>query len=245
LEKEIALMADLKGTSITWLGHATVLITTPKGTTILIDPFIEHNPKFPKGYKLPARIDLLLLSHAHMDHIADAVRVAQQHGTQTFGMVEMIGWLNSKGLDSGKSMGMNIGGSHEHADVTFTMTEARHSSSADDGGKIVYCGEPTGFVIAIDGGPVLYHAGDTGVFSDMELIRELHHPTLAMLPIGDHYTMGPKAAAMAAKLLGTKSVLPIHFGTFPALTGTPADLEKELAGTGIEVLHTEPGKKVE
>jgi L-ascorbate metabolism protein UlaG (beta-lactamase superfamily) len=240
--KEKPQMADLKGTSITWLGHATVLITTPKGTTILIDPFIEHNPKFPKGYKLPEQIDLLLLTHGHMDHIADAVPVAKKHGAQTFGMVELIGWLDSKGLDSEKSTGMNIGGSHTHADVTFTMTEARHSSSAEDGGKIVYCGDPAGYVISIDGGAVLYHAGDTAVFSDMQLIRELHHPTLAMLPIGDHYTMGPKAGAMAAKFVGAKAVLPIHWGTFPALTGTPAALEKELHGSGIEVIHTEPGK---
>ncbi|HTV16650.1 MAG TPA: metal-dependent hydrolase [Acidobacteriaceae bacterium] len=238
-------MADLHGTSITWLGHATVLITTPKGTTILVDPFLEHNPKFPKGYKLPEEIDLLLLTHGHMDHIADAVPVAKKHGPHTFGMVELIGYLESKGLDPGKAVGMNIGGSHTHADVRFTMTEARHSSSADDGGKTVYCGDPAGFVIAIEGGPVFYHAGDTAVFSDMQLIKELHHPTLAMLPIGDHYTMGPKGAALAAKFLGVKSVLPIHFGTFPALTGTPAALEKELAGTGIAVIQTEPGKKLE
>lgn len=238
-------MADLQGTSITWLGHATVLITTAKGTTILIDPFLEHNPKFPRGYQLPEKIDLLLLTHGHMDHIADAVPVAKKHGPQTFGMVELIGYLDGKGLDSGKSVGMNIGGSHTHADVTFTMTEARHSSSADDNGRSVYCGNPAGYVIAIDGGPVLYHAGDTSAFSDMQLIRDLHHPSLAMLPIGDHYTMGPKGGALAAKFLGVKSVLPIHWGTFPVLTGNPMALEKELAGSGIEVIHTEPGKKLE
>ncbi|MGC2638881.1 MAG: metal-dependent hydrolase [Acidobacteriaceae bacterium] len=237
-------MADLKGTAITWLGHATVLITTAKGTTILIDPFIEHNPKYPKGYKLPDKIDLLLVTHGHLDHIADAVPVAKKHGAQTFGMVELIGYLDSKGLDEKKSTGMNVGGSHTYADVTFTLTEARHSSSAEDGGKIVYCGDPAGFVVAIEGGPVLYHAGDTAVFSDMQLIRELHHPTLAMLPIGDHYTMGPKGGALAAKFLGVKSVVPIHWGTFPVLTGTPEALEKELSGTGVEVIHTEPGKMV-
>ena len=235
-------MANLKGTSITWLGHATVLIVTGKGTTILIDPFLEHNPKFPKGYQLPEKIDLLLLTHGHIDHIADAVPVAKKHGPTAFGMVELIGFLQAQGLDANKGVGMNIGGSHTHADVTFTLTEARHSSSAQDGDKVVYCGDPTGFVIAIEGGPVLYHAGDTAVFSDMQLIRELHHPTLAMLPIGDHYTMGPKAAALAAKFVGARTVLPIHWGTFPALTGTPAALEKELSGSGVEVIHTEPGK---
>jgi L-ascorbate metabolism protein UlaG (beta-lactamase superfamily) len=157
-------------------------------------------------------------------------------------MVELITWLHSKGVKDEQGLGMNIGGSHKHADVTLTLTEARHSSGIEDGGKTIYGGEPAGFVIAIDNGPVLYHAGDTTVFSDMQLIRDLYHPDLAMLPIGDHYTMGPKAAAVAAKFLGAKTVLPIHFGTFPALTGTPAALEKELSGSGVTVLHTEPGK---
>ena len=233
-------MANLQGASITWLGHATVLIVTGQGTTVLIDPFIEHNPKYPKGYKLPEKIDLLLLTHGHMDHIADAQHVAKQHDAQTFGMVEMMDWFESKGLKNGN--GMNIGGSHTHADVTFTMTEARHSSGITDGDRIVYGGNPAGFVLAIENGPVLYHAGDTAAFSDMQLIRELHHPELAMLPVGDHYTMGPKCAALAAKFLGVKAVLPIHFGTFPVLTGTPQALEKELAGSGVEVIHTEPGR---
>jgi len=237
-------MANLKGISITWLGHATVLITSAKGTTVLIDPFIEHNPKFPKGYQMPEKIDLLLLTHGHMDHIADAVPIARKHGAQTFGMVELIDWLDRKGLDTNRSAGMNLGGSHTHADVTFTMTEARHSSGITDGDQIVYGGDPAGFVLAIENGPVLYHAGDTAAFSDMQLIRAMHHPDLAMLPIGDHYTMGPKGAALAAKFLGVQAVLPIHFGTFPALTGTPRELEKELAGTGVEVIHTEPGRKL-
>jgi L-ascorbate metabolism protein UlaG (beta-lactamase superfamily) len=237
-------MSDLKGTSITWLGHATVLITTPKGTNILIDPFIEHNPKYPKGYKLPDKIDLLLLTHGHMDHMADAVPVAKKHGPAVVGMVELIDWLQTKGVAQDKAIGINIGGSHQHADVTLSMTEARHSSGITDGDKTVYGGEPAGFVIAIEHGPVLYHAGDTKVFSDMKLIAELYHPELAMLPIGDHYTMGPRLAAVAAKYLGVKTVLPIHFGTFPPLVGTPAQLEKELSGSGVSVIHTEPGKAI-
>lgn len=235
-------MPDLKGAAITWLGHATVLIQTAKGTTMLIDPFLEHNPKFPRGYKLPESIDLLLLTHGHMDHIADAVPVAKKHNPKVVGMDELITWVKSKGVAQDHGIGMNIGGSYRHADVTVTLTEARHSSGITDGDKTVYGGSPAGFVIAIDNGPVLYHAGDTNVFSDMQLIRELHHPELAMLPIGDHYTMGPKGAAVAAMFLGAKTVLPIHFGTFPALTGNPAELEKELNGTSVEVIHTEPGK---
>jgi len=235
-------MPDLKGTRITWLGHATVLIVTSKGTTILIDPFLEHNPKYPKGYQLPEKIDLLLVTHGHMDHIADAVPVAKKHGPAVIGMVELVGWLQSKGVKDDQAIGMNLGGSHRHADVTVTLTEARHSSGITDGDKTIYGGEPAGMVIAIDGGPVLYHAGDTAPFTDMQIIRDMYHPELAMLPIGDHYTMGPKGAAVAAKLIGAKTILPIHFGTFPVLTGTPDALEKELAGSGVEVIHTDPGK---
>lgn len=235
-------MADLKGVSVTWLGHATVLITTPKGTNILIDPFIEQNPKYPRGFRLPKKIDLLLLTHGHFDHMADAVSVAKLHKATVIAVFELVGWLQTKGVEEG--VGMNIGGSHPHADVTVTLTEARHSSGIQDGDRIVYGGEPAGFVVSIENGPVLYHSGDTGVFSDMQLIRDLYHPDLAMLPIGDHFTMGPKAAALAAKYLGVKAVLPIHFGTFPALTGTPAALDRELAGSGVEVLHTEPGKAI-
>ena len=237
-------MPDLKGTAITWLGHATVLITTPKGTNILIDPFIEHNPKYPKGYKLPEKIDLLLLTHGHMDHIADALPVAKKHGAIAIGMVELIGWLQSKGLKEDQAIGMNMGGSHKHADVTLTLTPALHSSGITDGDQTIYGGEPAGFIIAIDNGPVLYHAGDTTVFSDMQLIRDLYHPDLAMLPIGDHYTMGPKEAAIAAEYLGLKTVIPIHYGTFPQLTGTPAELEKHLQKSGIETLEMVPGVEV-
>jgi len=235
-------MADFKGVSLTWLGHATVLITTPKGTTILIDPFIEHNPKFPKSFRLPEKIDLLLLTHGHMDHIADAVPVAKKHGPTVVGMYELISWVQSKGVE--KAVGMNIGGSYRHADVTISMTEARHSSGISDGNQVVYGGEPTGLVVSVENGPVLYHAGDTAVFSDMQLIRELYRPEIAMLPIGDHFTMGPKAAALAAKFLGIQSILPVHWGTFPQLTGNPDALEKELAGTGVEVIRTEPGRKL-
>lgn len=233
-------MTQWKGLAITWLGHATVHIATPKGTQILIDPFIEHNPKYPKGYKLPEKIDLLLLTHAHMDHIADAVSVAKKHHPQTVAIYELASWIGSKGVEN--TVGMNMGGSFKYKDVTATMVEARHSSSIQDGNQILYGGEPAGFVLTIEDAPVLYHAGDTSVFSDMRLIKDLYAPEVGMLPIGDHYTMGPRAAALAAEYLGINTIIPVHYGTFPQLTGTPAELEQHLKGKGIKILTPNPGE---
>ncbi len=233
-------MTDLKGSTITWLGHAVVQITTARGTEILIDPFIEHNPKYPKSHRLPQKLDLLLLTHGHSDHIADAAAVAKRHGPEVIAMVELAGWLQSKGVEHAK--GMNLGGSCKVKDVTVSMVQARHSTGIDDGGKTLYGGEPAGYVLTIDDGPVLYHAGDTAAFLDMQLIRDLYAPELGFLPIGDYYTMGPKGAAVAARYLGLKTVVPIHYGTFPVLTGTPAELEQQLSGSGIQVLRAEPGE---
>ncbi|MBV8114033.1 MAG: metal-dependent hydrolase [Silvibacterium sp.] len=233
-------MTDFKGSTFTWLGHAVVQITTPKGTEILIDPFIEHNPKYPKSHKLPQKLDLLLLTHGHSDHIADAASVAKKHGPEVVAMVELAGWLKSKGVQ--RASGMNLGGSYKVKDVTLSMVEARHSTGIDDGSTTLYGGEPVGYVITIDGGPVLYHAGDTAAFLDMQLIRDLYSPEIGFLPIGDYYTMGPKGAAIAARYLGLKTVVPIHYGTFPVLTGTPEELEKHLTGSGIEVLKPKPGE---
>lgn len=235
-------MTDLKGTVVTWLGHATVLIVTAKGTTILIDPFIEHNPKFPKGYKLPEKIDLVLATHGHSDHIADLASVAAKHGSTVVGMVELIGWAQSKGVKN--TVEMNLGGSWMYEDVIVSIVEAKHSTGIEDGNQVSYGGEAAGFVITVKDGPVLYHAGDTCAFLDMQLIRDLYHPQLAMLPIGDHYTMGPKGAAVAAKLLGVSAVLPIHYGTFPVLIGTPEELARALEGSGVEVKVISPGENL-
>jgi L-ascorbate metabolism protein UlaG (beta-lactamase superfamily) len=235
-------MSELNGTAVTWLGHSTVHIETAAGTSILIDPFIEHNPKYPKGYVLPKKIDLLLLTHGHSDHIADAVSVAKKYEPSVVAIFELATWLGSKQVAN--VIGMNMGGSYVHKDVTATMVEARHSSSIEDDGRLIYGGEPAGFVITVAGGPTIYHAGDTSVYSDMQLLRELYQPGLAILPIGDHYTMGPKAAAMAAKYVGASKVLPIHYGTFPPLTGTPEQLRSFLEGTGIEVKAIKPGESL-
>jgi L-ascorbate metabolism protein UlaG (beta-lactamase superfamily) len=232
-------MANLKGASVTWLGHATVLVTTPKGTNILIDPFLEQNPKFPKDYKFPGKIDLILATHGHFDHIADVIPTAKKYSAPVVATFELASFFQSKGVEN--TVGMNLGGTFRHADVAVTQTEARHTSGIQDGDKLIYGGVPTGFVLTIDNGPVLYHAGDTAVFSDMQLIRDLYAPEFGMLPIGDHYTMGPKAAALAVKYLGVKEVLPLHFGTWPPLVGRPEELEKHLTGTGVAVHKVEPG----
>lgn len=238
-------MSNLQGTAITWLGHACVHVQTYQGTSILIDPFIQQNPTFPRDYKLPEKIDLLLITHGHFDHIADALPVAQEHNPTVLGAMELIHWLTGKGMKKGE--GMNLGGSFHLRDVTVTMVEAKHSSGIQDGDQMIYGGNPGGFILGIEGGPTLYHAGDTSVFSDMQLTRDLYAPDLAMLPIGGHFTMGPKEAALAAKYLGVNTVLPLHFGTFPVLTGTPEQLEEALRAHGateIKVLKVKAGDAI-
>jgi L-ascorbate metabolism protein UlaG (beta-lactamase superfamily) len=214
-------MSLLKGTRVTWLGHATVLVQLPNGTNLLIDPFIEHNPKYPKDFVLP-KIDFILLTHGHIDHIADTIPVAQKHGSTVVAMVELSQYMAGKG--AANVIGFNFGGSVQLPGAVVTMVEAKHSSSVEEGGVARYLGEAAGLVLTIEDGPVLYHAGDTTVFRDMELIRELYAPEVAMLPIGGHYTMGPKEAALAIRYLSPKLVLPIHWGTFPPLTGRPEQL---------------------
>jgi L-ascorbate metabolism protein UlaG (beta-lactamase superfamily) len=214
-------MSLLKGTRVTWLGHATVLVELTNGTNLLIDPFLEHNPKFPKGFVLP-KIDTILLTHAHMDHTLDTIPVATKDGSKVVAMVELADYYEGKGLPS--TVGINLGGTVHLPGVDVTMVEAKHSSSIVDDGKTLYMGEAGGLVLTIENGPVLYHAGDTTVFRDMELIQELYAPDVAMLPIGGHYTMGPKEAALAVRYLQPRLVLPLHWGTFPPLVGKPSEL---------------------
>ncbi|WP_109485114.1 metal-dependent hydrolase [Occallatibacter savannae] len=235
-------MISLKGTRVTWLGHATVLVQTPKGTNILIDPFLQNNPKYPKSFELPGTINYILLTHGHGDHISDAVPVAKKHKSNVAAIYELAAYIASQGAD--KITGFNIGGTVQLDDVAVTMVEAKHSAGAEGKNGAQYAGVATGFVLTIANGPVLYHAGDTTVFTDMKLIKELYHPELAMLPIGGFYTMGPREAALAAQFIEPKAILPIHFGTFPPLTGTPDELDKYLNGS-IEVIRVAPGESIQ
>jgi len=231
-------MSTSKETRVTWLGHATVLVQTPKGTNVLIDPFITGNPKYPKEFELPSKIHYVLLTHGHGDHIGDAAPVAKKHGSHVVAVYELAAYVAGHG--AAEYTGMNLGGTVQLEDVAATMVDAKHSAGAQDDKGIHYVGIATGFVLEVAGGPVLYHAGDTSVFGDMKLIHELYKPQVAMLPIGGHYTMGPKEAALACKLLEPKTVLPIHWGTFPPLKGTPEELAA-LVEPGVKVERWKPG----
>ncbi len=233
-------MNALKKTRITWLGHATVLIETAGGTNILIDPYIAQNPKYPKGFVLPSKIQYILLTHGHGDHISDAVPVAVKHGSTVVAIYELAAYIGARG--AANTMGMNLGGTVQLGDASATMVEAKHSAAAQDEQGTHYTGVAAGFVIGIADGPVLYHAGDTAVFGDMKLIGELYRPTVAMLPIGGHFTMGPREAALAAKLLGAEVVLPLHFGTFPPLKGTPEQLAA-LVDSSVQVVNWKPAEQ--
>ncbi|HTM31649.1 MAG TPA: metal-dependent hydrolase [Vicinamibacterales bacterium] len=227
--------------AITWLGHSAFRLRTPGGVEVLFDPWYTGNPKFPESAR-PSKADLILISHGHSDHITDAAAMARQTGATVVGIFEIVSWLGSKGVQAVEPM--NKGGSITAKGLRITMTEAIHSSSFDDNG-VVYLGEPAGFVVKLENGQSLYFAGDTALFSDMKLIGELYKPDIAFLPIGDRFTMGPDTAAIAAKWLGVRQVVPMHWGTFPLLTGTPAQLKEHLAGSGIDVLELEPGQTAE
>ena len=228
--------------AITWLGHSTFLLRTPGGKRVLIDPWLADNPACPDGMKKPSKLDLILVSHGHADHMDDLVSVARETGAPVVAAFELCDWLGRKGISN--LAPMNKGGSHQVTGLRITMTDARHSSGYVDNGQMIYMGEPAGYVIALEDGIVLYFAGDTSLFGDMRLIGEMHKPDIAFLPIGDRFTMGPAAAAKACAMLGVRQVVPMHWGTFPMLTGTPAEL-KPLLASGVQILELKPGETAE
>ena len=229
--------------AITWYGHSTFLVRTPGGVRLLFDPWFGGNPACPAALKKPSRADVVLVSHGHADHTGDVVGAARDSGAAVVAGFELCDWLERKGLK--RLEPMNVGGSLEVHGLRITMTEARHSSSIVEDGRTLYLGEPAGFVVRLEDGTSFYYAGDTALFGDMRLIGEVHRPAIAFLPIGDRFTMGPAAAAIACRWLGVRQVVPMHWGTFPVLTGTPDALEAALASSGVQVLRLEPGETAE
>jgi L-ascorbate metabolism protein UlaG (beta-lactamase superfamily) len=221
--------------TLTWLGHSAFRIDTPGGKRVYVDPFLNGNPKCHESEVQPERVDLILLTHGHDDHVGDTIALYEQFKPRVIAPVELRWWLETQGVEGAAGSDPNKGGTVDADGISVTITDANHSSSISDR----YTGEPTGLIVTLEDSYTLYFAGDTNVFGDMALIRRLYGPKLAVLPIGDHYTMGPKEAALALELLGVERCVPCHWGTFGLLTGTPEAL-RELAPPGVEIVDVQP-----
>jgi L-ascorbate metabolism protein UlaG (beta-lactamase superfamily) len=217
----------LGGTRITYLGHATFRFVTPGDEQIIIDPFLTENPQTPDDLKRVAELDTILITHGHFDHFSDVMALQGQTGAATVSNFEIFTYLQSQGVEN--AIPVQKGGTVQVGGIKVTATHAFHSSSiALDDGSVIYGGEPLGYIIEFESGFKLYHAGDTAVFGDMQLIGELYHPDVALLPIGDQVVMSPYEAAHATRLLGVPHVVPIHYGTFPFVPGSPEEFQEHV-----------------
>jgi len=233
-----------KEVKITYLGHSAFKLVSPKGVVIYIDPFLNGNPKTPEKMKAVEKADLILVTHGHEDHVGDALAIAEKTKAKIVCQYELGLYLARKGAKN--IIEMNKGGTLTSHGIDITLVHALHSSSAMEGNQVIYTGEPAGFVIRFENGFTLYHAGDTGVFGDMKIIGEIYKPVVSLLPIGGLYTMDPREAAYGAKLLGSKLVIPMHYGTFPVLTGTTEEFVKRMKEVPqTKVLIVKPGETVQ
>jgi len=225
--------------TLTWLGHASFRLDTDDGKRIYVDPWLDGNPKTPESEKTPERCDVIAVTHAHGDHSGDVVDISKKFpDAEIVAMVELKPWLGAQGAHVGDLPGINKGGTQEIDGDRFTLVDARHSSGTPDG---AYGGEAAGLVIRT-GGKSVYFAGDTCVFGDMALIARLYKPDVAVLPIGDWFTMGPEEAAVALELLGNPRCVPCHYGTFPLVSGSPEELAKL---TTAQIDAIQPGESIE
>lgn len=231
-----------KGVEVTWLGHAAFLLKSPNGKIVLIDPWLE-NPKAPESAKKIDKVDLILLTHGHFDHVGQAPDIAKRTGAKVVGIFEVSRYLAKQGIAEEQLIGMNYSGTVEVDGIKITMVPAVHSSGISDGNNIIEGGNPAGYVIEFENGFKVYHTGDTGLFGDMELIKKLYSPDLMLVCIGGHFTMGPREAAEAIKLVEPKYVIPMHYGTFPILKGSPSELVNYLpAKFKKSVIELKPGE---
>jgi L-ascorbate metabolism protein UlaG (beta-lactamase superfamily) len=226
-----------------------VTITTPEGRGILIDAWVDTNPAAPEPLKARVRENLaaIFLTHGHSDHISDIAALAADTGCAVACQFDLAPYLQGKGVAADTIVGFNKGGSVTVADVRATMTNAHHSSSIVENGQAIALGTAAGYVLRFSNGFTVYHTGDTSVTMDMQIVGDLYKPDLTILPIGDHFTMDPRQAAYALKLIGSPFAIPEHYATFPLLTGTPEALVAACAEFGVatRVLALRPGESVE
>lgn len=233
-----------QGLHLTWYGHAAFQLKSSRGKSVLIDPWLD-NPNSPVDAGEIDDIDFIGLTHGHADHIGNTLDIARRTGASVIGVFEVAQYLLSQGLSEDQVVGMNIGGTFISDGVKFSMVPALHSSGIAGEGGITEGGDPAGIVVEFENGYSVYHTGDTDFFGDMQYIREFHHPNLMLTCIGDHFTMGPQKAARSIELIQPDYVIPMHYGTFPLLTGTPEALIEAAADKYKQsVIVVEPGETV-